>query len=78
MLGPERKLKRPEEHMPPRLCRKLPSMINSAEGQGGEESKDQRATYFTAARVVCTAVAGCDRATHILSTLLRTVCSTYR
>ena len=42
--------------MPPRLCRKLPSLKISAEGR---EIRDQTATYAysTAARVVCTAVA---------------------
>ena len=54
VLGSERKLEHPEEHMPPRLRRKLPFIRNSAEGR---EIRDQRATYSTAARVVCTAVA---------------------
>ena len=53
VLGSERKLNRPEEHMPPRLGRKLPSIKISAEGR---EIRDQRA-YSTAARVICTAVA---------------------
>ena len=52
MLGSERKLKRPEEHIPPRLRRKLPSIKISAEGR---EIRDQRATYSTAARVIRTA-----------------------
>ena len=51
MLGSERKLKRPDEHMPPRLRRKLPSLKFSA------ETGSERYTYSTAARVICTAEA---------------------
>ena len=54
VLGSERKLERPEEHMPPRLRRTLLSITYSAEGR---EIRDQRATYSAAARVICTAVA---------------------
>ena len=121
VLGSERILERPEEHMSPRLRRKLPSIQISAEGR---EIRHKRATYSTAARAVCKAVAAvmelrmycercyvryvlrtvstaqqprelrirmyvvysrtcdvysssssssCDGATHLLSTLLRTV-----
>ena len=42
VLGSERKLKRPEENMPPRLRRNLPSIKTSA--VWGREVKDQRAT----------------------------------
>ena len=61
--------------MPPRLRRKLPSIKNSAEGR---EIRDQRANYPTAARVICTAVAAVmELCTHVLSTLLRAVCTIY-
>ena len=45
VLVSERKLERPEEHMPPRLRRKLTSIKISAEGR---EIRDQRVTYSTA------------------------------
>ena len=72
VLGSERTLERPEERMPPRLHRKLPSINISAEGR---EIRVQRAisTYSTAARVMYSS-SSCDGATHVLSTLLRTVC----
>ena len=54
VLGSVRKLERPEEHMPAKHRRKLPSIKISAEGR---EIRDQRATYSTAARVIRTAVA---------------------
>ena len=54
VLGSERRLKRPEEHMPPRLRRKLPSIKISAEGR--DQSSESYVLYSTA-RVICTAVA---------------------
>ena len=54
VLGSERRLKRPEEHMPPRLGRKLPSIKISAEGR--DQSSESYVLYSTA-RVICTAVA---------------------
>ena len=49
VLGSEIKLEHPEEHMPPRLFRKMPSINISAERR---EIRDQRATYSTAACVI--------------------------
>ena len=73
MFGSERKKKRPDEHMLPRLRRKLPSIKFSAER--GEISENYM--YSTAARVIYSR-SSCDGATHVvLLTLLRTICPTY-
>ena len=52
-LGSERKLKRPEEHMPLRLRRKLPSIKISAEGR---DQRSESYVFYTTARVICTEV----------------------
>ena len=76
VLGSERKVERPEEHMPPRIRRKLPSM-KFLLPRG--EIRDQRATYSTAACVICTAAVADVMELHmyVLSTMIRTVRPTY-
>ena len=73
MLGSERKLELPEEHMPPRLRRKLPSIKISAEG------REQRSESYIFYSSTCDmySSSSCDGATHVLSTLLHTVRPTY-
>lgn len=68
VLESERKLERPEEHMPPRLRRELPSIKISA------EERNQRATNtYVVYSSTCDmySSSSCDGAAHVLSTLLR-------
>ena len=100
MLGSERKLELPEEHMPPRLRRKLPSIKISAEGR---EQRSESYIFYSStcdmysssscdgATRTCvvysrtcdmynssSSSSSCDEAAlHVLSTLLRTVCTAY-
>ena len=53
VIGSERKLERPEEHIPPRLRRTLPSIKFLPRG----EIRGQRAAYSTTARVIYRGVA---------------------
>ena len=72
MLGSEGKLERPEEHMPPRLRRELPSIKVSA-----EERSESYTDVVYGSTCDTYSSSSCDGATHVLSTLLRTVCTTY-
>ena len=60
VLGSERKLELPEEHMPPRLRRKLPSIKISAEG------REQRSESYIFYSSTCDmySSSSCDGATH--------------
>ena len=79
VLGSERKLERPEEHMPPRLRRKLPFIKSSKFLLRGERSEIRELrTHSTAARTCdMYSSSNCDGARHVLSTLRRTARPTY-
>ena len=74
VLGSERKSKRPEEHMPPRLRRKLPSINISA----GERSESRELRILQHSTCDMYSSSSCDGGTHVLSTLIRKVYPTYR